>query len=214
MSKRRRLPIPPPTDRPYKSDPIDDRSSTFIASYHPHRSAKDLQDDPAFTNAMHRMAAWRIISIQRSLSAKPVLEVGHDDDGEKWKADNNNNRPAKQLKTDLDKMDKEALMAILKGRDQTIDVLRKMLAERKGVASASQGEASSPCKKMDYGNLPVAALQKLVNVRDSTIGWILKEIEKMEEAKMERDSEMKTKAEASTIIVQVVAEATDSAEKE
>ena len=39
---------------------------------------------------------------------------------------------------------------------------------------------SSPAKVPDYSKLPLSALEKLEQVRDATISWILKEIEKAE----------------------------------
>ncbi|KAK5051408.1 hypothetical protein LTR84_003060 [Exophiala bonariae] len=70
------------TQKVFKSSPITDRSSTFIAHFHPHdndghqsgnasksttQTIKTLQNDPAFASADHRMAAWRRASTQRTL---------------------------------------------------------------------------------------------------------------------------------------------------
>ncbi|KAI4140760.1 MAG: hypothetical protein L6R39_005668 [Caloplaca ligustica] len=227
MSKRARSPSGASTNERYTSVPIIDRSSTFVASYSPHISARDLQRDEKYSTATHRIAAWRTPSAQRSLSAKPVYDTGHDDDGEKfggktlekvlvaanvtgavvvarwyggvmlgpvrfehirncaneaiaiWKAETA--RPSKQIRMQDDGRKKEQLVAVLKQRDQSISVLRDLLAQKKGQASSSQGAGDVQRKASDYSPLPVAALEKLEQVRDATIGWILKEIEKVEQ---------------------------------
>ncbi|KAL8978758.1 MAG: hypothetical protein Q9177_006316 [Variospora cf. flavescens] len=95
----------------------------------------------------------------------------------KWRTEST--RPAKQMKTQDDPEKKERLAATLKERDASIAVLRELLKQKKGQESASQGTTPQP-KVMDYGPLPLTALMKLEQVRDATIGWILKEIEKAE----------------------------------
>ncbi|KAL8746024.1 MAG: hypothetical protein Q9184_007801, partial [Pyrenodesmia sp. 2 TL-2023] len=100
-------------------------------------------------------------------------------------------RPAKQLKVHKDVEKREELIAILTERDQSITILRGLLAEKKGQrASSSQTAGGSPAKASNYMALPLAALEKLENVRDATIGWILKEIEKAENAQtVQKDAE-------------------------
>ncbi len=99
-------------------------------------------------------------------------------------------RPAKQLKVHDEVRRREELIAVLRERDQSIAILRGLLAEKKGQqASSSQSvEGSPPAKTNDYVTLPLPALEKLENVRDATIGWILKEIEKAEKAQTEREA--------------------------
>ncbi|EKG17543.1 Impact [Macrophomina phaseolina MS6] len=68
----------------YRSAPISDRQSIFVAHFSPTLSAAALQAHPDFRTATHRIAAWRKPTAQRSLlgpSAR-VLQSGHDDDGE------------------------------------------------------------------------------------------------------------------------------------
>ncbi|KAL9638653.1 MAG: hypothetical protein Q9164_001412 [Protoblastenia rupestris] len=84
MSQKRARSPSPVTLKAYKSSPVDDRSSRFIAAYSPQLSAKELQDLPDFASATHRITAWRRPSAQRSLSSQPLLQVGHNDDGEKY----------------------------------------------------------------------------------------------------------------------------------
>ncbi|KAK5212733.1 hypothetical protein LTR41_001680 [Exophiala xenobiotica] len=94
------------------SEPILDRSSTFIAHFHPlansqasstGQTAKDksltstvkgFQTHPDFAAADHRMVAWRRPSAQRTLGlglaassagvGKTICTTGSDDDGEKY----------------------------------------------------------------------------------------------------------------------------------
>jgi putative IMPACT (imprinted ancient) family translation regulator len=72
----------------FRSSPIEDRSSTFIAFYSPTLSAKALQGQAEFKSASHRIAAWRKPSNQGALlfhsSSQRLYDSGHDDDGEKF----------------------------------------------------------------------------------------------------------------------------------
>ncbi|KAL8919739.1 MAG: hypothetical protein Q9208_006605 [Pyrenodesmia sp. 3 TL-2023] len=222
----------------YESSPIQDRSSRFIAYFSPQVPAKELQRHPNFSQASHRIAAWRKPSTQSSLSSQPVFDTGYDDDGEKFggktlekvlvtasvagavvvarwyggimlgpvRFDHIRNcaneaiarwravasaRPAKQLKVHEDIERKEKLIAILKERDQSITILRGLLAEKKGQqAFSGQSAGGSLAKASKYSALPLPALERLENVRDATIGWILKEIEKVENARtVQKDAE-------------------------
>lgn len=85
----------------FASSPITDRASTFIAHFHPHdprqpspsksttQTIKSFQNDPAFSTADHRMAAWRRASTQRTLlptggASGVTYTTSSDDDGEKY----------------------------------------------------------------------------------------------------------------------------------
>ena len=96
-------------------------------------------------------------------------------------------RSAKKAKVREDEVEKERLIQTLPERDQSITVLRDLLAEKKNQQSSSapSGE-SSPAKTPNYATLPLATLQKLEQVRDATIGWILKQIEKVEQTQAEQ----------------------------
>jgi putative IMPACT (imprinted ancient) family translation regulator len=87
-SPTRRRTTPSTTIQLFRSSPIEDRSSTFIAFYSPTLSAKALQGHAEFRSASHRIAAWRKPSSQGALpfhSSSPRLyDSGHDDDGEKF----------------------------------------------------------------------------------------------------------------------------------
>lgn len=235
MSKRTFPPSLASGSEIYTSSPIDDRSSRFIAYFSPQLSAQYLQREPNFATATHRIAAWRKPSVQRSLSAQPIYDTSHDDDGErfggktlekvlvaanvtgaivvarwyggvllgpvrfdhirncaseaiaKWRAESE--RPAKQIKLQDDNQKRASLMAVLKERDQSITVLRNLLTQKKSKASGSQSDGKPNVKGPDYGKLPLAALGKLEQVRDATIGWILKEIERIESAETAQESD-------------------------
>ncbi|KIV78830.1 hypothetical protein PV11_06440 [Exophiala sideris] len=94
------------SDQVFRSSPILDRSSTFIAHFHPlghtnttlggkpvplTSTVKTLQSHPDLASADHRMVAWRRPSTQRTLAPSTVVGVSHaiyttgsDDDGEKY----------------------------------------------------------------------------------------------------------------------------------
>lgn len=224
--ERSASPISPPTT--FKSSPIEDRSSTFVAVYSPTFSAKGLQARADFESASHRIAAWRKPSSQRSLNSQPLFETGHDDDGEKYggkaletvlvsmdvqgavvvarwyggvmlgpvrfdhmrncaseairKWIQENEGRVKRLKVETDEKEKDRLVLVLHARDESITVLRGLLAEKTQAASSQDSGKSSTPKTPDYSRLPLATLEKLEQVRDKTIGWLLNRIEKAEEA--------------------------------
>lgn len=68
----------------YRSEPIQDRDSTFIGLYSPSLTPKDLQKLPEVKSASHCMLAWRRESNQQSLTSSKQYVTGHDDDGEKY----------------------------------------------------------------------------------------------------------------------------------
>ncbi|KAL8678395.1 MAG: hypothetical protein Q9186_005237 [Xanthomendoza sp. 1 TL-2023] len=83
------------------------------------------------------------------------------------------------------------LIRILSERDQSISVLRGLLAEKQfhnAPSPKAEVQKSSPVKVPDYSKLPFSALENLERARDATIGWILGQIEKAE-AKMEAPSD-------------------------
>ena len=93
--KRARSPSPPiqsttssTTSQIFRSAPIEDRSSRFIAFYCQTLSVKALQAHAEFKSASHRIAAWRKPSSQGALSfqssSQRLFDSGSDDDGEKW----------------------------------------------------------------------------------------------------------------------------------
>ena len=95
-------------------------------------------------------------------------------------------RSAKKAKTREDEAEKERLIRALPERDQSITVLRNLLAEKSQQRSPSPGAKGTTAKVPNYAIMPLATLQKLEQVRDATIGWILKQIEKVEETQVEQ----------------------------
>ena len=93
-----------------------------------------------------------------------------------------NEARAKRLKGEMDEKEKDRLVQILHARDESITVLRGLLAEKTQAASSQDSGKSSTPKTPDYSSFPLATLEKLEQVRDKTIGWVLNQIQKAEEA--------------------------------
>lgn len=221
--KRKRSLSPPPNSDIFQSSPITDRSSTFLAFFSPFHTAKELQSQHSISSATHKIAAWRKPSSQRALNSQPVLEISHDDDGEKyggktlekvlvsanvegaivvarwyggvwlgpvrfehmkacaWDAIAGWRETVNKRRKGEDEAEiRKRLVRELPERDSSITVLRGLLAEKTKGPSSEAKTRSSPAKVPDYNKLLLPALQKLEQVRDATIAWILKEIEKAE----------------------------------
>lgn len=233
MSQKRLRSSSPDSPSPiFRSSPIEDRSSKFVAFYSPTLSAKELQAHSEFKSASHRIAAWRKPSSQLTFNSQRLSETGHDDDGEKYggkalekvlaetdvegavvvarwyggvmlgpvrfdhikncaheaivECTQERERMAKKTKVEEDDREKERLVQTLPERDQSIAVLRDLLAEKsQQPPSAPGGRNTDAAKTTNYSILPRATLQKLERVRDATITWILKQIEKAESAQLE-----------------------------
>ncbi|KIW91294.1 uncharacterized protein Z519_08190 [Cladophialophora bantiana CBS 173.52] len=91
-------------------------------------------------------------------------------------------------------------------RDQSIVVLRGLLADKTKAASTTVDEpqpqsqpaqqqslttSTSPAKKIDYSEMPLARLKQLERARDATIAFILRQLDKVEEEEKakEKDSQ-------------------------
>ena len=82
------------------------------------------------------------------------------------------------------KVEQSELISILEQRDQSIVILRAMLADKMSKAdkAATRADPSqSPPKKLDYNSMPLKTLQQLEKARDATIAYVLKQIDKIEE---------------------------------
>lgn len=97
----------------------------------------------------------------------------------------------KKRKVEEPKVDEEAemkrLTKQLTDRDQSIVVLRQLLAEKQvasneGVAGEkpTSQPISSPAIPPDYSQMPLPRLRQLEKARDATIAWILKQIDQVE----------------------------------
>ena len=218
----------------FSTDTVEDRASTFRAAFTPlpangssrtpgPQASRQLQAAPDFNDATHRMTAWRVRGAQKTISGVGLLDLGHDDDGEKWAGvrleklldkeriegavcvarwyggvmlgsvrfthiedaaksaiavwrDDTEGAKRRKLEADEAKHQKEELVQTLKERDESIHVLRKMLAQKTGAEDATP----SPGKVPDYTEMQVAMLQKLERARDSTIAAVLKKIDVVE----------------------------------
>ena len=104
-------------------------------------------------------------------------------------------RLAKKAKVREDEVERERLIRVLPERDESIAVLRDLLAEMSRSSSSSPpGGRAKQAKTPDYSTLPLASLEKLEQVRDATIGWVLKRMEKVENTQAPPESDDKVAA--------------------
>ena len=105
-------------------------------------------------------------------------------------------RAAKRVKTERERQ--QLITEVLPQRDQSIEVLRGLLVEKKGkTGKKTLGSRTEPCsgqtdaspspspssaKTPDYSVMDLHVLERLEQVRDKTIGWILAQIEEAEKA--------------------------------
>lgn len=77
---------------------------------------------------------------------------------------------------------KANVVDVLKRRDQSITTLRRLLTEKKADVAGvnSQVSSASHVKQMDYQSMELDVLQRLEKARDSTLAFILKQIDKVE----------------------------------
>lgn len=68
----------------FRSEPIEDRSSTFIGYFSPTLKPKELQQLEEFADASHRILGWRRESNQQAITGDTKYISGSDDDGEKY----------------------------------------------------------------------------------------------------------------------------------
>ena len=240
---------------------ITDRASTFAACFLPlsppeSSSASDatkspqksttgpdasrkLQALPDYDSASHRISAWRVRGPQRTISGLGVLELGHDDDGEKyggktlekvldaervegavcvarwyggvmlgparfrhmeeiaraaiaeWRATSNESKRQKMPdEPEDDVVDQQRLVDVLKERDESVKVLRGLLAEKLEdstagsqttlKAHADPKAAPAPAKTPEYMSMTVDVLKKLEKARDRTLAMLLKKLDEAE----------------------------------
>lgn len=85
---------------------------------------------------------------------------------------------------------RERLARQLEERDQSIFVLRGLLAEKtSGAGSQTTNLSLSPAKASNYTGMMLDQLEKLEKARDATIAWLLKKIEAAEKVVVERDND-------------------------
>ena len=97
--------------------------------------------------------------------------------------------------------ERQRLVGLLPQRERSIGVLRGLLAEKKHGSISEQCSdnntaKSSPSSKVpDYATMALPVLERLEQVRDKTIGWILGQIEEVEKAQLEA-SNLRSESEA------------------
>lgn len=80
---------------------------------------------------------------------------------------------------------KERLVGTLRERDESVDVLRGLLADK--VAGVESGVAGSQGKaRPSYGGMTMDTLLRLEKARDATIGFLLKQIDEAEKKHAEK----------------------------
>ena len=97
---------------------------------------------------------------------------------EKWRSEND--KASKKLKSKQDEKKRAQLVQILAERDQSITILRDLLAAKKQDSPNASQKKGSPANPPDYSKVSLATLEKLDHAKDATLSWILKEIEKAE----------------------------------
>lgn len=106
--------------------------------------------------------------------------------------------PTKKMKTEASENltpeeeaeQKARLAKQLTDRDASISVLRGLLAEKKVAKTGHTDDQNTPkatrspkqvsTAKLDYLNMPIAKLRQLEKARDTTISWVLKQIDEVE----------------------------------
>ena len=121
-----------------------------------------------------------------------------------WKSSIEEVAKRRKLEADESK-EKQRLAQSLEERDQSITVLRQLLAEKSAKQSqvescpitTSSQAISSPAKGPDYISMPLLGLKQLDKARDATISWLLKQIDLAESKTSSKADEVKSTAESS-----------------
>ena len=96
---------------------------------------------------------------------------------------------APKLTPEQEAEQKTRLVKALTDRDTSISVLRQLLAEKKAVAEKTtdgrppkyNAPQSSPAATPDYASMTLVKLKQLDKAKDTTIAWILKQIDQLED---------------------------------
>lgn len=125
----------------------------------------------------------------------------------KWKQSMGNGAAAKKVKVEAtveltpeqEAEQKERLVKQLRDRDGSIKVLRDLLADKQSTLSRpvddpnvvrqSQGSQGKQMTGPNYAVMPLKTLRQLEKARDTTITWILKQIDTIESTKAGKDAE-------------------------
>lgn len=114
--------------------------------------------------------------------AKEAISAWRDSTGE----GQTKKRKVEPIKAD-DEAERKRLTKQLSDRDQSIAVLRQMLAEKQSTAKKDVDEeegnstaSANATQSIDYSQMPLMRLRQLNKARDATISWILKQIDQVE----------------------------------
>ncbi|KAF2749458.1 hypothetical protein M011DRAFT_465903 [Sporormia fimetaria CBS 119925] len=77
--------------------------------------------------------------------------------------------------------EKSVLIASLKERDENIAALRGLLAEKKARLEGGKVGPATPVREVGYEKMGLEALRRVDKARDKTVGFILKEMDRVDE---------------------------------
>ena len=98
----------------------------------------------------------------------------------KWLGENQESSKRQRL-LQAEGEERARLERVLRERDESIGVLRALLkGKRKPGALEQQRTGGETAKAIDYKKMPLSVLRRLEDVRDATIGWIIRGIEEVE----------------------------------
>lgn len=103
---------------------------------------------------------------------------------------------AGELTPEQEAEQKRRMVTQLENRDNSIRVLRELLAEKKATSSQAADGTSGSQNEVQvktstgpkYATMPLKTLRQLEKAKDTTISWILKQIEEAETANAEKDA--------------------------
>ena len=166
----------------FRSDPIEDRSSTFIGLYSPSLKPKELQSLQEITSASHKILAWRRESNQQAITGGIKYVTEHDDDGEKY--------AGKKISKVLDSMKVNGACVVARWYGGTLlgpvrfEHIENCAKEAVKKWETSVEEERSKRRKVEEDSAQKTKLVKVLADRDESIG-VLRALatEKEEKAK-------------------------------
>lgn len=133
--------------------------------------------------AREAVGVWRSTYCQTSQGSSSLITSASNQAGSKRQRLDS----AAEQKERKEQKERDELAAMLMERDTSIAVLRELLAEKKAQISGEEVVPVTLAKTLVYEGMGVEALRRLEKARDKTIGFVLREIEKVEgELKMQQ----------------------------
>ena len=165
----------------FRSEPIEDRSSTFVGLFSPSLKPKELQVLKEIASASHKMFAWRRESNQQSITGGMKYTTDHDDDGEKY--------GGKQIAQVLNRMNVKGVCVVARWYGGVMlgpirfDHMEKCATEavKKWQESVNEGRAKK--RKADEDAVTKVKLVKVLADRDESIS-VLRTLAAEKEAKV------------------------------